>query len=52
MRVNTTQNPNPPNEIVEKLGAEFSVGDLWARWPSGLERRPATRRSMVRVPLR
>ena len=37
VRVNTTQNLNP-------YQAE--------RWPSGLGNRPATGRSMVRVPLR
>ena len=28
---------NPPNSIVEKSGAEFSVGDLWIRQRHGMQ---------------
>ena len=34
------------------MAPKYRVSIGSARWPSGLERRPATGRSMIRVPLR
>ena len=44
---------NAPNVIAHMSTVlNTAIAQEWAVWPSGLGRRPATGRSMVRVPLR